>query len=74
MKRPQTKFHTDTMSDSKVIKSKKVKIYCEVKILVQHNFFLFIDILVKQQQQILIRFCKISYNSAILVDLLRLLT
>jgi len=27
MKRPQTKFHADTMSHSKVIRSKKVKIY-----------------------------------------------
>jgi len=27
MKRPQTKFHTDNMSDTKVIKSKNVKIY-----------------------------------------------
>jgi len=27
MKRPQTKFHVDTMSHFKVIRSKKVKIY-----------------------------------------------
>jgi len=27
MKRPQTKFHADTMSHSKVTRSKKVKIY-----------------------------------------------
>jgi len=27
MKRPQTKFHADTMSHSKVIRSKKVEIY-----------------------------------------------
>jgi len=27
MKRPQTKVHAHTMSDSKVIRSKKVKIY-----------------------------------------------
>jgi len=27
MKRPQIKFHTDTISDYKVIRSKKVKIY-----------------------------------------------
>ena len=27
IKCPQTKFHTDNMSDSKVIRSKKVKIY-----------------------------------------------
>jgi len=27
MKRPQTKFHADTICDSKVIRSKKVNIY-----------------------------------------------
>jgi len=27
MKRPQTKFYADAMSDSKAIRSKKVKIY-----------------------------------------------
>jgi len=27
MKRSQTKFHADTMSHSKVIRSKKVKLY-----------------------------------------------
>jgi len=27
MKRPRTKFHTDTMSNSKVVGSKKFKIY-----------------------------------------------
>jgi len=27
MKRPKTKFHADTMSHSKVIRPKKVKIY-----------------------------------------------
>jgi len=27
LKRPQTKFHADTMSHSKVIRLKKVKIY-----------------------------------------------
>jgi len=27
MKRPQTKFHAETMSHSKVIRSKKVKYY-----------------------------------------------
>jgi len=28
MKRPETKFHADTMCGSKVIRSKKAKIYC----------------------------------------------
>jgi len=32
MKRPQTKFHADAICDSKVIRSKKVKIYRWVKI------------------------------------------
>jgi len=34
MKRPQTKFHTDTMSSSKAIGSKKVNF-------LQHRFFLY---------------------------------
>jgi len=32
MKRPQPKFHADTISDSKVGKSKNVKIFLYVKI------------------------------------------
>jgi len=48
MKRPQTKFHVDTMSDSKVIRSKKVKIFRQVKIFLQLSF-LFIDVLLKLQ-------------------------
>jgi len=28
MKCPQTKFHSDSMINSKAIRSKKVKIYC----------------------------------------------
>ena len=39
LKRPQTKFHTDTMGDSKAVKSKKIKIYRQVKISLQQNFF-----------------------------------
>jgi len=31
MKHPQTKFHTHTMRESQVIRSKKVKIYHYVK-------------------------------------------
>jgi len=48
MKRPQAKFHADTMSHSKVIRS---KFYCS-------RVFLVINILLKLQQQILICFCK----------------
>ena len=40
MKRPQTKFHADTMSDSKVIRSKKVKLLRKVKIFFSSNEFL----------------------------------
>jgi len=39
LKRPQTKFHTHTMSDLKAVKSKKIKIYRQVKISLQQNFF-----------------------------------
>jgi len=57
MKRPQTKFHTDTMSDSKVIRSKCQNL-SSCQNFLQHRFFLFIDILLKLQQQILTYFCK----------------
>jgi len=40
MKRPQTKFHSDTMSNAHVITSKKVKIHRLVKLILQHSFFL----------------------------------
>jgi len=50
MKCSQIKFHTDTMSDSKVIRSKKSKFF------IRSNFlsveFLFINILLKLQQHI----------------------
>jgi len=36
-------------------------------------FFLFIDILLKLQQQILVCFCKLSYISVIIVRWLRIL-
>jgi len=50
MKCPQAKFHVDIMSDSQVIRSKKVKIIIMSKFIVRSNtfcssFFLFIDIL-----------------------------
>jgi len=69
MKRPQTKYYAHTMSNSQFITFKKVKInhyvkiYGWVKLFVQRSFFLFIDILFKLQQQILICFCKFSCNS-----------
>ena len=81
MKRPQTKFHTHTMKESQVIRSKKVKIYHWVKIyplgqlFMQHSFFLnLLYILLKLQQQILICFCKFSLHSVIIMGLLRFLT
>jgi len=58
MKRPQTKFDTDTISHSKVIRSKNSQ-----NLSLGQNFlaefFLIIDILLKLQQQILICFCKL---------------
>jgi len=39
MKHPQIKLHTDTTSDSKVIRSKKVKICRYITIFLQHSFF-----------------------------------
>jgi len=40
----------------------------------QHIFFLFIDILLKLQQQILTCFCKFSWNFMIILDFFQLLT
>jgi len=74
MKRPQTKFHADTMSHSKVIRSKKSKFIVRSKITVRPKFFcsrvffFIIDILLKLQQQILICFCKFSCNSEVLTS------
>jgi len=50
MKRPQTKFHADTMSDSKVIRPKMSKVIIRSKFIVRWNFscstvFSFIQIL-----------------------------
>ena len=70
MKRPQTKFHVHTMRESHVIKSKNVKINHYVKPVLLLSFFLFIDILLKLQQKILICFCKCSCNSVIIMGLL----
>jgi len=62
MKRPQTKFHPDTISHSKVITSKKSKFIIRSKFIVRwkfscSSFFLVMDILLKLQQQILTCFC-----------------
>jgi len=70
MKRPQTKFDADTMSNAQVITS---------KFIVRSNFswstvFSLFDILLKLQQQILMCFCMFSYNSVIILGLLSLLT
>jgi len=49
MKRPQTKFHSDTMNDSKVLRS-------ESQFIVRSKFscrvFLFVDILLMLQEHI----------------------
>jgi len=49
-------------------KSLQVKIYRLVQIFLQRTFFLFIDILLKLQQLILIWFCKFSCNSVIVMS------
>jgi len=38
MKRPQTKFHADAMSNSQVIRSKKSKFIIRSKFIVRSNF------------------------------------
>ena len=68
MKRPQTKFHADTMSNSKAIRSKKSKFISKSKFIVMSKFlaaqfFIFIDILFMLQQQILTRICNFVSNS-----------
>jgi len=63
MKRTHTKFHADTMRQSKVIRSKKSQNLSLGQIFL---FFLVINILLKLQQHILVCFCKFSCNSAIL--------
>jgi len=74
MKRPQTKFHAHAMRESQVTRSKKVKIYRWVKLFLQRCFFLFIDILLKLQQQILTCFRKFCCNSVIIMGLSRFMT
>jgi len=63
MKRPQTKFHAQTMRESQVIKSKKSKL------IIRSQFLLFIGILLKLQQQISICFCKCCCNSVIVMGM-----
>jgi len=64
MKRPQTKFHADPMKHSKVIRSKKVKLFVKSKFS-SSRVFLFIDIFLKLQQHTLMCICKFSCNSEI---------
>jgi len=63
MKSPQTKFHGDTMSDSKVIRSKKSKFVISLQ-----QFFFLYRYLLKLQQQVLTCFCKFICNSDIKLD------
>jgi len=80
MKRPQTNFHADTMRKSQIISQKKSKFSIRSKFIAGSDFhaaqfsFLFIDILLKLQQQMLICFCKFSCYSVILMCLLQFLT
>jgi len=73
MKRPQTKFHADTMSHSKDMSKKSQDLSLGLNFLAA-KFFLVIDILLKWQQQIFICFCKFSRNFEEVVGSLRLLT
>jgi len=57
LKRPQTKFHTHTMGDSKAVKSKKNQDLSSGQNFLPAKFFLVSDILLKLQQRILICFC-----------------
>jgi len=68
IKRPQTTFYADTMSHSKVIRSRKSQnLPSGQNLSIGQNFlqqfFFSIDILLKLQKQILIYFCKFSCNS-----------
>jgi len=76
MKRPQTKFHAHTMSESQAIRSKNQNLSLGQNLsffFLTTQFYLFIDILLKLQQQTLICFCKFSCNSVIIMGLLRIL-
>jgi len=57
MKSPQTKFHIDTMSGPKLFGRKSQNLSLSQNFL-QHSFFLFIEILLKLQQQISTCVCK----------------
>jgi len=77
MKRPQAKFHAHVIREYQIYWVNiyhQVKIHRWVKLFLQHCFFLFIDILLKLQQQILISFCKFCCNSVIIMGFLRFLT
>jgi len=58
--------------ESQVIRLKNVNLSSGLSFLTV--FFPFIDTLLKLQQQILICFCKFSFNSVVIVSLLLLLT
>jgi len=76
MKRPQNKFNAHAIRKSPVNRSKKSQnLSFGQTLLLGQNFlaaqvFLFIDTLLKLQQQIFICFCKFSCNSVIIVGLL----
>jgi len=67
------------MGDPKLLGQKKSKFIIRSNLSLGQNFlaaefFLFIDILLKLQHQILICFCKFSCNYVVIVGLLRLLS
>jgi len=76
MKRPQTKFYADTMSDCEVVTvgQKSQNLSLDKNLSLGQNFFaaqffIFINILLKLQKQILIYFCKFTCNSDIIIAL-----
>jgi len=66
MKRPKNNIHADTMSHSKVIRSKKCQNLSLGQNFLLQSFFVVINISLKLQQHILICFCKFRCNSEIL--------
>jgi len=68
----KTKFHVHTTRESHVVRSKKSKFIVR-SIFSCSTLFLFIDILLKLQQQTLICFYQFSCNSVIIMGLLRFL-
>jgi len=79
MKRPQSKFQAYTVTETRLLGQKSQNLSLGKNLSLGQNFlaahfFLFIDILLKLQQQTVICLCKFSYNPVIIMGLLRFLT